>query len=326
MQPVSVIVPVYQVEKYLRKCLDSIRNQTLRDIEIICINDASPDYSQKILKEYAEKDSRFILRKHSHNRGLSGARNTGIVEAKGEYIYFVDSDDFLACDDAIEVLYRRAVADNSDEIIGGILKWRPDTDEKYLDWHKNYLKNDIFGEPLKNLPQLRSNVIACNKLIRRNLISKHKIGFIEEIKKNEDNPFSIQVHVLAKRISIVTKTTYLYRQTQNGSLTSTIKKTDAINRCLYCYAVFEFIEEETSRHVFRKLYYQMYSKQLIESAKILSRFSPNETEIHQLLDRWKMIVDILPYNFPEIPFRQRQIFEYIKKGKMDIAWEKAMEF
>ena len=91
---VSVIIPVYKTEMYIRECMDSVINQTLKDIEIICVDDGSPDDSGKILDEYAKNDNRVHVI-HQKNAGVSVARNNGISEAKGEYIKFVDSDDFI---------------------------------------------------------------------------------------------------------------------------------------------------------------------------------------------------------------------------------------
>ena len=95
MIKISVIVPVYNVENYLIQCLDSIINQTLKDIEIICVDDCSPDNSIEILEEYKNKDNRISIIRHSNNQGLGPARNTGLKHANGEYISFVDSDDYI---------------------------------------------------------------------------------------------------------------------------------------------------------------------------------------------------------------------------------------
>lgn len=93
----SVIVPVYKVEPYLHRCVDSIRNQTYKNLQIILVDDGSPDNCGKICDEYAELDARIIV-VHQKNRGLSGARNTGLRYAKGEYVAFVDSDDWISSD------------------------------------------------------------------------------------------------------------------------------------------------------------------------------------------------------------------------------------
>jgi glycosyltransferase involved in cell wall biosynthesis len=111
MPKVSVIIPVYNVEPYLRRCLDSVIGQTLRDIDIICVNDCSPDNCAGILKEYAAKDPQFKIINHKRNRGLSAARNTGMGAATGEYIYFIDSDDWID-NDYIEAMLTVAEREN----------------------------------------------------------------------------------------------------------------------------------------------------------------------------------------------------------------------
>lgn len=110
----SIIVPIYNVEKYLAECLDSLERQTLDDIEIIMVNDGSTDNSGDIAKTYAAQNENFCLI-NRENGGLSAARNSGLDVARGEYVYFLDSDDFLA-DDAIEKLYKKAKAENLDQL------------------------------------------------------------------------------------------------------------------------------------------------------------------------------------------------------------------
>lgn len=112
MPEISVIVPVYNVEKYLPQCLDSVINQTFRDIEIICINDGSTDNSGKILEKYAQKDARIKIITQK-NQGLSVARNNGMAQAAGKYISFVDSDDFIHLA-FLETLYQAIIQNNYD--------------------------------------------------------------------------------------------------------------------------------------------------------------------------------------------------------------------
>jgi glycosyltransferase involved in cell wall biosynthesis len=114
---VSVIIPVYNVEPYLRRCLDSVVNQSLRDIEIICINDASPDNSISILLEYAAKDTRIKVIDFEQNQGTAVARNAAMAVAQGEYIGFVDSDDYVDLD-FYEKLYALAVESGADIVKG----------------------------------------------------------------------------------------------------------------------------------------------------------------------------------------------------------------
>ena len=104
---ISVIIPVYNVEKYLAQCLDSVIAQSLREIEIICVNDGSKDGSRDILTAYAEKDKRILVLDKA-NGGLSSARNAGFNVASGKYILFLDSDDFLYASDVLSALYQKA--------------------------------------------------------------------------------------------------------------------------------------------------------------------------------------------------------------------------
>lgn len=117
---VSVVIPVYNVEKYLRQCLNSVVNQTLTDIEIICINDGSTDGSLEILREYEQKDSRIRLI-NKENEGISAARNQGIELAQGEYISFIDSDDWIE-ENYLEALYTAAKKYNSDIACSSIIR------------------------------------------------------------------------------------------------------------------------------------------------------------------------------------------------------------
>ena len=117
MPKVSVIIPVYNANKYLERCLDSVKNQTLEDIEIICIDDCSSDNSLDILNEYAKNDKRFKVIHHDINKGESSARNTGINNAKGEYLAFVDNDDTIDIN-FLEILYDTALSSKADIIKG----------------------------------------------------------------------------------------------------------------------------------------------------------------------------------------------------------------
>ena len=112
MPAISIIIPVYNVEKYLRRCLDSVLNQTFSDWQAICVNDGSPDNSAEILAEYAARDSRFVV-VTKENGGLSDARNAGMPYANGEYIMYLDSDDFIH-PQTMEIAYHLAQRDNSD--------------------------------------------------------------------------------------------------------------------------------------------------------------------------------------------------------------------
>ena len=112
---ISVIIPVYNVEKYLRECLDSVISQTLAEIEIVCVNDGSKDGSRDILSEYEKKDDRIVV-VDKENGGLSSARNCGLDVAKGKYVYFLDSDDLLNSQEALSELYQKAEENKLDQL------------------------------------------------------------------------------------------------------------------------------------------------------------------------------------------------------------------
>ena len=131
---VSIIMPVYNVEKYLRQCLDSLFSQTLKSIEIIAVNDGSTDNSLQILEEYQRNNPQIMTIYTTENKGVSHARNYGMAKASGEYILFVDSDDFIE-PDMCEKLYNKAVTDNNDIVI--CTRYNV-----YEDMHTGVLKRD----------------------------------------------------------------------------------------------------------------------------------------------------------------------------------------
>ncbi len=163
---ISVIIPVYNVENYLAKCLDSVINQTYQDLEIICINDGSTDNSPKILDEYLKKDKRIKLI-NQENQGLSGARNTGLKNAKGEYISFIDSDDWID-QNYFEKLFDAITKTNSDIALSSILRVR----KNLSTYRVKYEKEEVFQDFIEKIKII--NIPKCcyvwNKLYKRDLI------------------------------------------------------------------------------------------------------------------------------------------------------------
>ena len=172
IQPkISVIIPVYNTEKYLEKCFDSVLNQTLKDIEIVIVNDGSKDQSQNIIDDYARKDARIksIIKE---NGGLSDARNVGLDNATGEYIAFIDSDDYIDSN-MFEMMYLSNQKNNSEIVLCDLVKVDENGNE-FRDLpqspqlpEKIILKDDltIFGE---------MSCFACNKLFKKSLFDKHR--------------------------------------------------------------------------------------------------------------------------------------------------------
>mgnify|MGYP000402777769 FL=1 len=187
---ISVIVPVYKVEKYLAECLDSICRQTYKNIEIICINDGSPDDCAEILQNYAACDSRITVITQQ-NQGLSAARNAGFAAATGEYITFVDSDDFISLI-MIEELYKKAKQTNADIVVGDLEKFyqKGGKPEHINYWRR--LDNDGVVREEKQMPRVfraadiynytfTSPCYACCKLYLRSSLQEHNISFVTGI-------------------------------------------------------------------------------------------------------------------------------------------------
>lgn len=202
MAKISVIIPVYNTEKYLKRCLDSVINQTLKDIEIICINDASTDGSLNILKDYAAKDNRIKIIDLSQNVGAGKARNIGIENANGEYIGFIDSDDFIDLD-FYEKLYSKAVSDNYDVVKGNIYDYDDNT--------SNAVLTDFYNQNGK-IKQNKINFLYgfTSAIYNRNFIHSHNIHFPNNLSYFEDPYFSIQVAILSEHIGIADDAEYFY--------------------------------------------------------------------------------------------------------------------
>jgi glycosyltransferase involved in cell wall biosynthesis len=305
--------------------LSSVVSQSLDDIEVICVDDCGTDKSSAILDEYAEENNRIIILKHEKNRGLPSARNTGLEAARGEFVFFLDSDDFLAADNALATLYFAACEDNAEQVVGGIVKWHEHNNTHDIDLHRSYLEKEVHGVHITDLPQLRYNVIAPNKLIKRSLLEENEIRFNESIIKHEDNPFSCQVHILANRTTILPITTYIYRQGRESSIMSQTSKADANYRCLFCSDIFAFIESGDRFHAFREIYYPMYFRQLISGAAILDRYSPAEEEKRELMDKWVQAVHFIPDDLPGVPRDLAGVIDLARSSRYEEGWKKAVE-
>ena len=206
MAKISVIIPVYNVEKYLRECLDSVVNQTYKDIEIICINDGSIDNSLKILEEYSQNDNRIKIFNQT-NQGVSVARNIGTKESSGEYIMFVDSDDWIE-KDCVELVYNKIKEKNSDICCFGINEIR-DGKINIREWEKEYLEKfknrELDVDALK-----RFCINACGKLIKLEFLKKNNILFPTGIKIGEDSIFNLICYFYNPKYSILNKQLYNY--------------------------------------------------------------------------------------------------------------------
>ena len=207
MIKVSVIIPVYCVEQYLKECLDSIFQQTLKEIEVICINDGSNDNSLMILNEFKEKYSGMVVYTQE-NAGSGNARNTGIRIAKGNYLMFVDPDDFLAQRDAMESLYTAAEKNQAEVCGGNLLKMINNVVSLHNDGvFANYIpRNGIFS--------FRDYQFAYGHtryIIRKDLLVNNDICY-PEYQRGQDIAFMAKVLNAANKICLIDKNIYVHRK------------------------------------------------------------------------------------------------------------------
>ncbi len=215
---VSILVPVYNVSKYLRQCLDSLVNQTLSDIEIICVNDGSTDESGKILQEYAAVDSRIVV-VNKANGGLPSARNAGLDVARGKYVGFVDGDDYVDSD-MYRKMYNAAIANHADIVVcGGHLFPK---EEKASQWLKDVLSpRDITyraGGEEALYSERGAKPFLWRDLIKKQLIDEHNFRLDESIVVGEDQAFQFKVFPAAKRVTFISDKLYYYRYSRPESI------------------------------------------------------------------------------------------------------------
>lgn len=213
----SIVLPIYNVERYLRKCLSSVVNQTLEDIEIICVNDGSTDNSLKIIEEFSKKDNRIVL-VDKKNEGLGAARNSGLDVSNGEYIWFVDSDDFIG-QDACKKIYECGKTNDSDVILIDVGLYWSDVDPilDFLDTQK-YKKMSKFGNfTIADAPWIQQTHSVWSRIYRRDFLLQYNIRNPEQ-RFGEDMLYSYMTSVYAERICILPEKLYFYRQDRKGSL------------------------------------------------------------------------------------------------------------
>lgn len=210
---VSIIIPVYRAEAYIRKCLDSFLAQTLKEWEIVLVNDGSPDHSGQICDEYAAKDSRFHVI-HQQNAGVSAARQIGLEALTGDYVIHADPDDWVE-PKMLEELYAKAVADDADMVICDMYK---DFEDKCLyykqvvtDTNPQSILNDIFRDKIHGS--------CCNKLIKRSCMNKYGAKFPKGVNYCEDVCFLVQLLKHDINVTYLNKAYYHYVQNQ-GSITN----------------------------------------------------------------------------------------------------------
>lgn len=255
MTKLSIIIPVYNLEQYISKCLDSILKQSFKDFEIICVNDGSTDNSLAELQKY--RDERVIII-DKKNEGSGIARNSGLAIARGEYVFFVDGDDWLE-ENSLQKMIDEADRLKTDILIFGGLSYYDNKGQnggysvnklpkKYLNkvFSAEDIKKDIFKFPST----------PWSKLYRRDLLQKNNIKF-QDIKVGQDQLPFFHSMITAERIALLPENLYCYRKNRRGSAT-TVKKKKNFSPIYVFYAVEELLQNNGKLTDYKDVFVKKY--------------------------------------------------------------------
>lgn len=226
LKMISVIIPTYNVENYIHVCLNSVLNQTYDDYEIICIDDGSDDNTLEILNYFSKKDSRVKVYKNDYNMGPGYSRNRGLDEAKGDFIFFLDSDDWIS-PNTLKCVYNKIKSENTDLVIFKLIVFYDDYkffgfeklyDISLLNEFQNIVFNqyDLSPEKVFKIPDM-----PCNKLYRKSFLDGNNIRFTNENLIYEDTLFFFNVITKSDTMYFVDKYFYNRRRRPNSTMTLT---------------------------------------------------------------------------------------------------------
>ena len=296
MPKVSVIVPIYNVEKYLEKCINSLLSQTLEDIQIILVNDGSKDNSGNIAKEYEKNNKDRVIYVEKENGGLSDARNYGLKYATGNFIAFLDSDDYIE-KNAYEEMYNKAIEENADYVECDFIWEFPNkirVDKQY---------------PYKNKKEMLSfvRVVAWNKLIKRQLITDNNLEFPKGL-RYEDVEFTYKLIPFINKFAYVDKPFIHYVQREGSIANVQNERTAEIFTVLD--NVIEFYKKNNIYEEYRDELEYNYARYLLcSSLKRMCKIKDKTIREKLLTESWER----LNLNFPN--WKENVILKTVNIGK-----------
>lgn len=296
MPKVSVIVPIYNVEKYLEKCINSLLSQTLEDIQIILVNDGSKDNSGNIAKEYEKNNKNRIIYVEKENGGLSDARNYGLKYATGDFVAFLDSDDYIE-KNAYEEMYNKAIEENADYVECDFIWEFPNkirVDKQY---------------PYKNKKEMLSfvRVVAWNKLIKRQLITDNNLEFPKGL-RYEDVEFTYKLIPFINKFAYVDKPFIHYVQREGSIANVQNERTAEIFTVLD--NVIEFYKKNNIYEKYRDELEYNYARYLLcSSLKRMCKIKDKTIREKLLTESWER----LNSNFPN--WKENVILKTVNIGK-----------
>lgn len=309
---ISIIVPIYNTAEYLEECLDSLVNQTLEDIEIICVDDNSDDGSSEILEEYAKKDKRITLIKNEKSFGPSICRNKALEIVTGEYITFSDSDDKIESD-AYEKLYAFSKKYNQDLVVYNIIRFN-DSGKKWPSiLHSISMKGETF--PKTNIlehKELVYDTTSPNKFIKRSFFEKYNFRY-KEGRIYEDILFTMQLFCASDIIGIYPDVTYYWRVRQNKKKSLTQKVSFTKNLKDRIFITKETIKVINSSEKHKELLNAFYAKLTkIDVLQFINELDKSDEEYKSI-----MFNEVKPFvkTFPECVYEN---IDDIDKIKLDL--------
>ena len=326
---VSVVVPIYNVEKYLRQCIDSLLNQTLKTIEIILVDDGTQDSSGKIADEY-EKKFQNVKVIHQINSGLGPARNTGIENATGEYIAFVDADDWIQFD-MYEKLYKVAKKNNSDIVVSGhcdfkngisvVTKTHPFAGQLYNTENEiKKIRKNLFGHLPGEKTVEAFPMSVCMSLYKKDIIDKNHLRFRNIL--SEDTIFNIFAYDVAKNISFVSYTDYCYRKEEQESITKSFSQNKQIQFKEFLLEIKKLAYEEDDyecqiRAKRMAIDYCRFYVEIVDNARISNKEKRNY--IQQFVEDKEIIQCWEGYPIKTLPLQQKIFHIMIEHKAYSIA-------
>lgn len=313
MPKISVIVPVYNVEKYLSECLDSIINQTFPDFEIICVNDCSTDKSGNILEDYSRKDNRIKIFYHQFNQGLGAARNTGLKNAHGKYVQFLDSDDYFELT-LLEEMYNHAEKYGADMTVcsinrigkeGNIINYK--NPNSPIDLDKTPLETPFCWKDYKKDIFSMFNVAVWNKLYLKEMLVNNNLTF-PDLTSCEDVAFGYISRICAKKICVFNKKLVNYRQEREGSLIQS-KVNHALNIIKAAENTKDFLTKKGIYEKLKESFINAVKKHLERNIKRCDdeQYQIFEQTLKSLMpEEWNLFWSVLRKN--------NAMLEYIKKS------------
>lgn len=339
MKKFSIVVPCYNVERYLSVCIESLCKQTLTDIEIILVDDGSSDNSGKICDEWAERDSRIKVM-HKPNGGVSAARNDGMTIANGEYIIFCDSDDWLP-ENALEALYNEGISTNADVIIGDVYQSLDDKDtlarfyaKPFVTSERTFINEMIQADFYKTYCPMPAETGPAfgyggpwNKAVKLNMLRDNGIKFDVRVKGIFDD-IIYTAHILAnaKTVAYITTPVYYYRLIPMSITRSFKANAPEINNAIF-KSWEEFIAKFDRYGMFSKPYYAVVIRRFAEILPVYFFSEKNSKSLKEKLAEMKTMLHTEPYktaikevDTDKLSAYQRQVHKMMSLESPFLIW------